>query len=158
MPWAWTPPIRSDSSRPHPPWLWALPGLGHPQRPRETRSSVFPPSQKKSLLIFNSNFPSCNFYPLLLLYHYSPWAESTLVSLWDLQILGGAMRSPQNLLFSRQNDECWTFTKLMIYFYHYPRINEKIITENHYWSGLWDRDVNNRQNYSFMVHFQKSKV
>ena len=42
------PTIRTGCPEPHPAWPWMPPGMGHPQPPWATCSSVSPPSEEKT--------------------------------------------------------------------------------------------------------------
>ena len=60
------PTTRPGCPEPHPAWPWMPPGIGHPQTPWATCSSVSPPSVWKNFLISNLSLPCLSLKPFPL--------------------------------------------------------------------------------------------
>jgi len=72
-----SPTIGPGCPEPHPAWPWMPPGMGHPQPPWATCSSVSPPSVWKNfLLISNLNLPRLSLKPFPLVLSLSTLANS----------------------------------------------------------------------------------
>uniref|UniRef100_A0A8C0UES3 Uncharacterized protein n=1 Tax=Cyanistes caeruleus TaxID=156563 RepID=A0A8C0UES3_CYACU len=98
---AGTPSTIPACSKPHPAWPWALPGSqGQPQILWKNFARASPPSQERVSAVFNLNSPSLSMktFPILLSLQFLMRSPSPAF-MQLLQILGGAVRSPQNLLF-----------------------------------------------------------